>query len=228
MKTRQVIQMVILLAATVGVHGLFAQAQARSGGTPPAGAPPAGVPPAGTPRAVVPPPGVPPGGVPPAVVPPTGNPPGVPPAVTPPAGTTPPNLISPNNGVSGAMTTGNLNPPSGTNGFYWRGTNGLFRGGTNDFYRRGRGDGDADDIRPRRPRGLDRRGVMTNGNYMPPFGTNRFGRRGTNDFLREGTNDFDRRGRGDGDAGDLGRRRPEGFDRRFDQDRTNTFRPPGS
>jgi hypothetical protein len=53
MKSRRVIQLVILLAATAGVHGHFAQAQVGSGsnrpaGTPPAGTPPAVVPPTGT------------------------------------------------------------------------------------------------------------------------------------------------------------------------------------
>ena len=175
MKSRRIIQLVVLLAATAFLHSHLAQAQVRSGGTVPAGSPPAnlprpgmqpmGVPPVGTPPTVVPPAGVPQAGLPPA---------GASPVLLPQAGTPvpgglgtapdlgiPPTLNTPNNAVSRTMTNGSLSRPFGTNGFGRR-------GGRRD------GDGDADDMRWRRPYGSYRRDNRNGTNGVPGAGARGF------------------------------------------------------
>ena len=191
MKSRRIIQLVILLAAAAFLHSQLAQAQVRTGGAAPAGSPPVGVRPAGmqpmgvapaeAPSVGVPPAGNPPGGLPlpatpPALVPPAGTPPvGVPSEGTPIMGVAPAGTPLPGGNVTplnlGAPPT--LNTPQNnamrpmTNHPFSRppGANGFGpRGGRRD------GDGDADDMRRRQPNGFDRRFNRNGTNGAPAAG----------------------------------------------------------
>jgi hypothetical protein len=166
MKSRSIVQLVVVLAATALLQSQLAQAQVRRVGSAPAAGPVAGAPAASLPSA----------GTPVVSVPPTGNPPGglplpaTPPNIVPPAGTqapggmgTPPDLgmaptlTTPNNNVMRPMTNQPFGRPSGTNGFDRWG---------------GRGDGD--DMRRIQPYGSNRWDNRIGTNGAPGAGARGF------------------------------------------------------